>query len=399
MTKTVAIVGSGPAALMAADRLAHTPGYTVTILEKRPGPARKLFIAGSSGLNITNVLPLETFVEHYHGGDEWSQWLREFPPQAWLDFIEQQLGIKTFAGTSGRYFVENMKSLGLVRAWRKRLTAAGVTWRFGCECLDFALTTEGRVRLALAEQPPLVFDAVVLALGGGSYEPDETPLRWPRMFLDKSIGFRDFVPANVGFRVAWSPAFLTEAEGKPLKNICLTSTRGSRRGDLVITAYGIEGTPVYFVGVPQVVTLDLKPDLTTMQIIDKLQAVRENLAPLRRAKKQLRLSQAATALLFYQAPPTSLREVAALAACIKALPLELLGPQPIAEAISTAGGVHISELDEQLMLRKAPGVFAAGEMLDWDAPTGGFLIQGCVTQGFRAAGGVLRFFSAGRKTD
>lgn len=392
----IAIVGAGPAALMAADRLSETSGLEVTIYEKRPGVGRKLLIAGSSGLNITHDLPLTEFAAQYTGPREfWQRVLSGFSNTDWIQFIEA-LGIPTFKGTSRRYFIEDMKASRFLKAWRERLAARGVQFRLGMECTDFAPHASG-VRLEFRDGESVVCGAVCFALGGGSYEPDEVPLRWPAMFTRKHVGFTEFTASNVGYQVAWPEAFLKEAEGQPIKRVVLTTPKGSRQGEVMVTRYGMEGTPVYFVGTPGTAHLDLKPDLTVAEVESRLAAVKENLSQMRRVQKQLKLDAAAIALLFHLGPPAVLKgsDTRKTAQLIKAFPIPFTAPQPITEAISSAGGLALSEIDERFMLRKFPGVFAAGEMLDWDVPTGGFLIQGCVAQGRAAAQGVLKYLGRG----
>lgn len=374
----VAVIGSGPAGLMAADVLSAV-GVPVTLFEKRKSPGRKLLVAGSSGLNITNGAPLDEFISAYTGPSEfWRPILSAFPPASWIQFIES-FGFKTFLGTSDRYFVEGMKASRFLQAWVARLKERGVEFQFDHEVTSL--------------HPSAEFAAQCFALGGGSWEPHEKPLRWPRIFIEAGLKFNEFRPSNVGYRVAWKERFLKEAEGKPLKQITLCSSRGRRDGDAMVTSYGIEGTPVYFVGATGRVTLDLKPDLSEAQILARLRAVKENFSPIRRVAKQLKLCEASQALVYHHAPRDILEDagLARMAALIKAFPLDLLGPQSIDEAISSAGGLDLNELDSHLMLRRYPGIFCVGEMLDWDAPTGGFLIQGCVSQGFVAARGILAF--------
>lgn len=396
----VAVVGSGPAALMAAETLsAH--GVSVSLFEKRKGLGRKLLIAGSSGLNITNSLPLEEFTRHYSGPPQfWSKVLSQFTPQDWIRFIES-MGIATFEGTSGRYFVENMKASRLLQAWQQRLQERGVEFVLGSECTDFELNSgSGKVSLRFGGGgSQREFDGVCFCLGGGSYEPQENPLRWPEMFKRRQIGVTEFEPSNVGYELAWTGAFLEEAEGHPIKRVVLSSPRGSRQGEIVITRYGMEGTPVYFVGKTGPARLDLKPDLTAEQIRSKLAAVKENLSPIRRVKKQLKLEPAALALLFHFGSPEVMKnpDLSKISRLIKAFPIEFGAPRPLTESISSSGGVRLDELDERMMLKKCPGVFAAGEMLDWDVPTGGFLIQGCVAQGRFAAHGILEYLGESLK--
>jgi uncharacterized flavoprotein (TIGR03862 family) len=396
--RSIAILGSGPAALMAADVLSQS-GHRVEVFDKKRGPGRKLLIAGSSGLNITNSLPLDQFRAHYTGPSEfWERILQQFSPDAWLGWIHD-LGLLTFKGTSGRYFVKEMKASRLLRAWLNRLTQRGVVFRFEHELADF--TRHGadsgcsqKIDLHFKNQSFFSFDAVCFCLGGASYEPSETPLRWPAIFERKGLEFFPFRPSNVGYRVPWSEGFLKEAEGLPLKNIKLTSRKGSRAGDLVVTKYGLEGTPVYFMGESGTVYLDLKPDLSADQMLKKCLMIRENLSPLRRVKKQLSLCPASLALIFHGTPQNVVKDTARLVAWIKAVPVQFEGSQSIQEAISSSGGLSFSEVDSHLMLKHYPGVFVAGEMLNWDAPTGGFLIQGCVSQGYAAGKSILSYLAS-----
>jgi uncharacterized flavoprotein (TIGR03862 family) len=364
---------------MAADGLAQA-GHDVTLFEKRKGLSWKLYIAGGSGLNISNSLPLDLFAKHYTGpANHWKTCLEAFGPKDWLQFIEEKLGIGTFLGTSQRYFVETMHAALLVRNWKRRLEELGVMIRLNTLCTDFRPMNQGWE--LLSQDASLgSFDALVFALGGGSYEKAEE-LRWPTMFTTKGISFQPFAPSNTGFEVAWPEAFLKEAEGQPIKNILFRSARGERKGDLVITRYGLEGTPIYFAGVSGLVHLDLKPDLSAEQIIERLQKTRENLSPMRRAQKFLQLSPGSKALLFHMTKAEATREIRTLAHLIKDFPLQLERPRPLSESISSSGGLLWENFDENLMLKSHPGIYCAGEMLDWDAPTGGFLIQACISQG------------------
>jgi uncharacterized flavoprotein (TIGR03862 family) len=394
---TVAIIGTGPAGLMAATVVASA-GHKVHLFEKKKGPGRKLLIAGSSGLNVTYDAPPEFFANHYTPPDKIRPQLESFSPENWLRFIEEELGSTTFKGTSRRYFVKEMKASKLLRSWTKKLTDAGVEFHFGWECSGFESSKSG-VALDFGKHPTFKASTACFALGGASYEPSENPLRWPSIFSSKSLGLTPFAPSNAGFKVDWPAAFLKEAEGQPIKNILFTTAKGSRRGDLMITSYGLEGTPVYFVGQSGKAYVDLKPDLTADQIQKKLEGAKENLAPIRRAKKYLALEPSALALLYHlgvgpDSAKTQRGSLAQFAKLIKALPLQLGGAQPLEESISSSGGLKWDEVDASLMLQRFPGVFVAGEMLDWDAPTGGFLIQACVSQGYCAGQGILRYLSA-----
>lgn len=383
----VAIVGTGPAGLMAATKLA-TSGVSVVLIDKRRGPGRKLVIAGKSGLNLTNSADWKTFHTHYVAPRRFMRpVLDSFTREDWLKFISD-LGFGTFAGSGGKIFIDGLRSTPLLRAWLKKLTHLGVELRYGHELCGLTPKKSG-IQLEFAQHSPEIFSAVILALGGGSWER-ESPLRWPQIFSRLGVRFNDFTPANVGLKVDWPKSLLAEAEGLPLKNVILKTRRGQKQGEMVVTAYGLEGGPIYDVGVAGPATLDLYPELSVEKILGKLTNVRENLSPLRRAKKNLHLGTAAQALLFYMAQREDLKNVHALSRTIKNFPILLGDPMGLRRAISSAGGVDLQELDSYLMLKKHPGIFVAGEMLDWSAPTGGFLIQACVSMGALTAEGVLQ---------
>ncbi len=391
----IAVVGSGPAALMAADLLSLA-GHSVSIFEKRKSIGRKLLVAGSSGLNITNDLSIPDFAAHYQvNGVEKDFFLRlieAFPPSAWVSHIEA-MGIPTFKGSTGRYFIEDLRAARFLHVWREKLKLQGVEFHLSHECIGFDPGPEGMGAVLSFVGGKSVFSkTVVFALGGASWEPDEVPLRWPEIFRAHSIQMDPFIASNVGYEVDWSPKFLAEAEGLPLKNVVLSSSKGSRAGEVMITKYGVEGTPVYFVAETGPLTIDLVPDLSVEDIVRKLEAVKENLSPMRRIEKRLELCEASRALVYHYSSSEWLktRMMGMVAARLKKFPLVLQGPRPLAEAISSSGGVSFTEVDERLMLRKFPGVYLVGEMLSWDVPTGGFLIQGAVAQGAWAAKTLLR---------
>jgi uncharacterized flavoprotein (TIGR03862 family) len=386
MRKKVAVIGSGPAGLMAASVLANA-GVAVTIFERRKAAGRKLLIAGSSGLNISYDCTEEELFRHYRVLDHapetfFKNVFQVFSRRDWIAFVEG-LGLETFCGTSRRYFVREMKASGLLKAWIEKLKSSGVEFEFDHELTDFHGTS-----LQFGEERR-EFDAICFALGGGSWD---THVRWPDIFSAKGIVITPFAPSNTGFGVAWPEAFLKEAEGLPLKNVELKTSRGVRRGELTVTEYGLEGTPIYAIGASEVVSLDLKPDLETDVIRKKLTSRRgENLAPLRKIKQELKLCEGSQALLFHLTPSERRGDLEYLISRIKNFPIELLPPRPLSEAISSSGGLALDELTDGLMLKKAPGVFAAGEMLDWDAPTGGFLIQGSVSLGALAGRTIVRY--------
>jgi uncharacterized flavoprotein (TIGR03862 family) len=386
----VAIVGSGPAGLMAAHVLCSS-GIKVTVFEKRRAAGRKLLIAGSSGLNISYECPPEELHQYYRAPEGiFKQIFQVYSRANWIQFVED-LGLKTFKGTSRRYFVREMKASGLLKAWTGRLVKSGVHFEFGKEVTGFEAGR--RPRLKVSDDSAPRFDAVGFFLGGGSWEPEETPLRWPKFFQDLGLKFLPFQSSNTGFEVDWPVAFLKEAEGLPLKSILLKSKLGTRKGELVVTEYGLEGTPIYSIGSSGLIHLDLKPDLSAEQIEAKLSSKKENLSPMRRIKKDLKLCQASEALLFHFSRPEQKSDLRKMISLLKNVPIELKTARPLTEAISSSGGLDWSELDPTLMLKKYPGVFAGGEMLNWDASTGGFLIQGCVSLGYVAAQGMLKYIN------
>lgn len=384
LQNSVAVVGSGPAGLMAATVLAKA-GITVHVYEKKRGPAAKLLLAGRSGLNISHHCTDRPIWEYYQGvQSQFKKVFERFSENQWLEFVNA-FGIETFLGTSRRYFVKTLKAAPLLKAWMQFLKNQGVNFFYGMEISGFESGSDG-VTLEFNHDPTQKkkFSAACLCLGGASWESKESPLRWPAIFKNRGIEMTAFTASNAGFNVDWSSGFLKEAVGLPLKNIGLMSSTGMDLGEVVITEYGLEGTPVYNLKKSETVFLDLKPDMSHEMVFDKLKTVRENLSPLRRIKKQLGLCDAALALLYHQAPDRKSHELRDWAGWIKNFPVELKSQRGLKEAISSSGGIKWSEVNESFMLKKFPGVFIAGEMLDWDAPTGGFLIQGCVSLGFVA---------------
>lgn len=375
---------------MAASMLVEA-GSAVTLFEARSALGRKILVAGSSGLNIS-----------YEGSDDEARaaygvaWpriapaLQGFSQEKWVSFIRGRLSTQTFLGTSRRYFVKDMKAAIFLKRWISYLRERGVTFETASPLTDFSPREGGGVALSFAGGAPRVFDAAVFALGGGSWEDPGEP-RWPALFSARGFAIIPFRQDNVGYSVdPWPAALVKEADREPLKDAVLTTARGSKRGDVLLTEYGIEGTPVYWVGCEGAATLDLAPHFTTQQLAEKLAAGKENLAPMRRVKKNLKLSPAAQALLFHLTPEAERTDPMAVCRRIKALPLRLSGPRPLAEAISSAGGLSWDEVDDSLQLKRLPGIFVAGEMLDWTAPTGGYLIQACVSLGAAAAAAIIR---------
>lgn len=373
--KKVAVVGSGPAGLMAASVLSGK-GFQVTVFEGHRSSGPKLLVAGISGLNITSEKDL---LSQCSDESRFEKIFKEFSKENWLSFVHD-LGIETFLGTSGRYFIQGLKAGPLLKAWILNLKEKNVSFFHEKILTDFKIENQ-KVRLFFKDQDNFAFDGCCLALGGGSWRDRDTACHWETIFKDKKIGFFDWVPSNVGQKVSWKPEFLKECEGQPLKNIILSANSQKFPGELVVTKYGLEGTPIYNIKETQLITLDLKPDFTQEQALKKCRAIKENLSPLRRIKKVLNLGPVALALLFHHSSLKSESTLEDWINLLKAFPIKMEGARPLSEAISAAGGVSWDELDESLMLKKFPRVFLAGEMIDWDAPTGGFLIQACVSQG------------------
>ena len=389
----VAVIGAGPAGLMAAERLARA-GVRVTVHERMPSVARKFLMAGRGGLNLTHSEPLEAFLKRY--GDEpreVARWIDAFSPAELIAWAEG-LGQPTFVGSSGRVFPRAMKASPLLRAWLERLQAMGVEvrtrsrwtgWRDGALVLQ---TPEGE-RLEQA-------DAVVLALGGASWPRLGSDGAWRPWLEAAGVEVAPFRPANAGFDVAWSDAFKLRFAGRPLKAAFSFGGR-TVRGEAVISTYGIEGGAIYALSAAlrdaieadgaAVLTVDLKPDLSLERLAERLQRPRGKASLSNHLRKAAGLDSLAIGLMREAGDPPA--QGAALAERVKATPLRLLAMQGLDRAISSAGGVRLDQLDENLMLRRRPGVFVAGEMLDWEAPTGGYLLQASFASAAVAAAGVL----------
>ena len=393
---TVAVIGAGPAGLAAAELLA--PHCRVTIYERMPSPGRKLLMAGRGGLNITHSEPLAAFLSRYEAAEPWLRSAIEaFPPDAMRAWCED-LGQACFVGTSGRVFPRAMKASPLLRAWLARLATLGVTLRTRCRFMGF--DESGAAVLAGQQGPERIeADATLLALGGASWARLGSDGAWSRALADAGVALAPFRPANCGFVTGWSDAFRERFAGTPLKSVALHFDGRTSRGDLIVTRDGLEGGAVYPLSAPlrdaierrksAVLMLDLRPDLSVDMLAARLAKVRGRESLSNTLRKALSLPPAAIGLLREtgDAPPP--RDPAALASLIKALPIRVTAPASMDRAISTAGGVAHAAIDEHFMLRARPGTFVAGEMLDWEAPTGGYLLQASIATGRAAAGGML----------
>ena len=386
---------------MRAAEIAAAGGASVTLFDAKPSVGRKLLVAGRGGLNLTHAEPVERFATRYSGPNQpenfWSKLLTEFDANALRQWAAE-LGVETFAATSGRVYPSELKAAPLLRNWVRRLRTSGVKFalrhrwtglRPGKPWLvDFQ--NEGISRTYEAE-------AVILALGGGSWPQTGSDGGWISVLERLGVEIAPLIAANCGWEISWPPRVLGVA-GQPLKNITVRAGNTTAVGELLVTDYGLEGGAIYQLGpalramTEPELAIDFKPAHSVDQLVKKLGNCPRNF--LTEARSRWRLSDAAFAILESQEPFASGE---ALAKTTKNCRLRLTQPRPLAEAISSAGGVCWSEFDESLMLRRLPGVFVAGEMLDWDAPTGGYLMQGCFATGTRAASRALKWMMSGNK--
>jgi len=392
MTNNIAIVGAGPAGLMAADA-ASAEGAKVTIYDQMPSVARKFLMAGKSGLNITHTEGQQAFLERY-GDDPRIKLLVEGFGATDVRQFMADLGIPEHIGSTGRVFPSMMKASPLLRAWLTRLGERGVEVRTrhklikwdGARSLSFA-TPNGDVTAAP--------DAVVFAFGGGSWRRLGSDGVWTQLFASVDRRAKPFRPSNVGLMVDWSDVLLDRFEGAPLKNVRFTAPDGERsRGEAVITKRGLESGGIYPLAPSLenggVLTIDLLPDRTEIAIAERLFKQKKGQSLSNSLRKAVKVEGLKAALLREGATWEELKDMGRVAARLKALPLHVEGTVPLDEAISTRGGVPWTMLDDDLMLKGAPGVFCAGEMIDWDAPTGGYLLTACLATGERAGWAAAR---------
>lgn len=397
---SVTVIGAGPAGLMAAEVLA-TAGVRVTIHERMPSPARKLLLAGRGGLNLTHSEDQEAFVGRYgERGPSVSDWLDAFSPDDLTAWVEG-LGQPTFVGSSGRVFPRAMKASPLVRAWLARLDGLGVMLKTRSRWTgwsDDTLTFETPQGAATEAA-----DATVLALGGASWPRLGSDGAWVPVLEAAGAEVAPLRPANAGFNVAWSQILIDRAAGQPLKAVGLSFGDHSVKGEVMLTGYGVEGGAVYALSGPlreaiardgsAVLTLDLRPDLSIEALSARLDDARSKDSMTNLLRKAGGLSPAAIAVL-RDIPGEIPAGSDKLAKRIKAVRLTLTGMQGLDRAISSAGGVAFEAVDPRLMLSARPGVFIAGEMLDWEAPTGGYLLQASLASGVVAARGALDWLAS-----
>ncbi|WP_316182621.1 TIGR03862 family flavoprotein [Bradyrhizobium sp. SZCCHNRI1009] len=404
--KHIAVIGAGPAGLMAAEVLAGG-GVAVTVYDAMPSVARKFLMAGRGGLNLTHSEELPLFLSRYRDAASWlAPAIQAFSPQQLRDWCEA-LGEPTFVGSSGRVFPVAMKASPLLRAWLRRLDAQGV--RVALRHRWTGWDDRGHLTFETPNGPHTVAaDATVLALGGASWPRLGSDGGWVPILAAKGVAIAPLRPANCGFTVGWSDIFRDRFEGQPLKGIALAFGERSVRGEAVVTRDGIEGGAVYALSAElreavavhgeAVLHVALRPDLAAADLIKKLSASRGKQSFSNVLRKAAQLSPVAIGLLQEAAKTHGLSLSSLppdrLAALINALPIKLTGTAGLARAISSAGGIARDELDADYMLRRLPGVFAAGEMLNWEAPTGGYLLQASFATGAAAGKGVLKWLKS-----
>lgn len=393
---------------MAADVISAA-GYPVSVYDAMPSPGRKFLLAGVGGMNITHAEAFEPFVGRYREAADWLHpLLQDFGPEQLRQWVHS-LGIETFVGTSRRVFPADMKAAPLLRAWLHRLRQQGVIihtrhrWTgwdtAGNLVFQHPATQDGQTSHSVTAA------ATLLALGGGSWSRLGSDGSWTALLQQEGIGVSPLRPANCGFEVNWSAYCREHFAGTPLPTLRLSFTGydgqpHSYRGEAILSTYGIEGSAVYALSAPLRETLarqgqvqlqlDLAPDRDYNSLLKALQQPRKQQSFATFMRKQLRLPAVKVALLREYLDADACRSAEQLARAIKQLPLVISGVRPLDEAISSAGGVKLTELDSQLMLHQLPGVFCAGEMLDWEAPTGGYLLTACFATGVRAGQGIIR---------
>jgi len=394
----VVVVGAGPAGLMAAETVA-TAGHHVTVIEQMPSAGRKLLMAGRGGLNLTHSEPLETFLDRYGAARAALEpAISAFPPEALVAWAEA-LGQETFVGTSGRIFPRAMKASPLLRAWLGRLSGLGVELRLLQRLLELPPSGGVVVTDAAGERVEIRADAVILALGGASWPRLGSDGHWAALLGEKRVEIVPLEAANSGVCVRWSSTLVERHAGAPLKRIAVACGGTTSRGEAIVSSTGLEGGAIYALSAivrealrrhgTASLSIDLRPDISPDALAERLASARKGDTQSNILRKAGRLSPAAVAVLREGVANRLPSEPAALASLIKAVPLVVSGLSAIETAISTAGGISWQEINTSFMLRKLPGVFCAGEMLDWEAPTGGYLLQACFATGKAAGRGAL----------
>lgn len=400
-TLAVAVIGGGPAGLMAAETLAAA-GLSVAVYERMPSLGRRFLMAGRGGLNLTHSEPLTAFKARYGAAtDALDSAIEGFTPedlQAWAT----ALGQETFVGSSGRIFPRSLKASPLLRAWIGRLGEAGVQFHTRRDWTGWA--PDGALTFAAPDGAVVAHPAAtVLAMGGASWPRLGANGAWSDILAQAGAPLAAFAPANVGVKADWSADFAARFAGAPLKAVALTLGETTLRGEALVTAYGLEGGGIYALtpairsalagGQPTQLVIDLRPDMRRGDLASRLIGGRSGDSLSNRLRKMLKLSPVEIALLREAFGADLPRSPVGLAEAIKAVPVPLTGLMGLERAISSAGGLKFEGLDARLMVQARPGVFAAGEMLDWEAPTGGYLLQASFATGVAAAKGAIRWLA------
>jgi len=397
MQKSVAVIGGGPAGLMVAEVISGH-GIKVDVYDSMPSLGRKLLMAGKSGLNITHSESFEQFVSRYgHRRAQIEPMLKVFNAKELIDWVHG-LGIETFVGTSGRVFPVGMKASPLLRAWLRRLDESGVKFHLRHKWIGWNEDQSLKFQMP-AGIKNIKADAVVLALGGGSWSRLGSDGAWVDWLEQVGVKIEPLKPSNCGFDVAWSPHFRNKFDGHPIKSVVLSFGDFHQQGEFIITQEGMEGSLIYAASAmirdeiyekgKVVIFLDLKPDRTLEWVKEKLSKPRGSRSMASHLEKTLGIKGVKAGLLHEFVTKDDFADMERLAVFIKTLSIPLSAPRPLDEAISSAGGVSFDALDKYLMLKDMPGVFCTGEMLDWEAPTGGYLLTACFASGYMVGRGVL----------
>jgi uncharacterized flavoprotein (TIGR03862 family) len=402
MNDAVVIIGGGPAGLMAAEVISQR-GVKVDVYDSMSSLGRKFLMAGKSGLNLTHSEPFEQFVFRYGNRREQIEpLLKSFGPDDLREWV-RELGVETFVGSSGRVFPKEMKASPLLRAWLKRLDEVGVNFHLRHKWVGWNVDKSLRFETPKGEKI-VKADAVILALGGGSWARLGSDGTWVNWLSQAGVKVEALKPSNCGFDVAWSPHFREKFDGHPLKSVVLSFESFRQQGEFIVTKDGVEGSLIYAASAlirdaiiskgKAVITLDMMPDRLHEWLVQKLSKSRGSRSMSSHLEKTVGLKGVKVGLLHEFMPKEDFAGVASaerLASLIKQIPIPLIAPRPLDEAISSAGGVMFESLDEDLMIRELPGIFCAGEMLDWEAPTGGYLLTACFASGHAAGLGVVKW--------
>jgi uncharacterized flavoprotein (TIGR03862 family) len=414
LPKTVAVIGGGPAGLMAAEVLIQA-GVKVDLYDAMPSVGRKFLMAGKGGMNISHAEPYDKFLLRYGARRIYIKpILDEFPPQAIRKWV-QGLGFETFIGSSGRVFPADMKAAPLLRAWLHGLRVAGVNFHMRHRWLGWIEDKNTALNFATPEgERKIKVDAVVLALGGASWPQLGSTGAWMHLLAQRGVLVVPLKPSNCGFEVVWSEHFRNRFSGQPLKSVCVSFSNAEgvdvrQQGELVLTENGVEGGLIYSLSAllreeiaatgSAVINIDLLPDKELPLLIAKMSQARGKHSTANHLRKRVGIDGVKAGLLREIVPASDFDNPVRLCSAIKALPIKLIAVRPIDEAISSAGGIAFEALDDHLMIRSMPGVFCAGEMLDWEAPTGGYLLTACFASGRAAGLGVLNSLNCANNSE